>query len=110
MQNTVDGFSAAATASDTAFGRAINLATGREISIGDLASLIQSMTGVSLDIRVEDERLRPGASEVERLLGDGTLAGELLGWSPRVDLEDGLRQTIEWIRGRTDYSGATYVT
>jgi nucleoside-diphosphate-sugar epimerase len=41
--------------------------------------------------------VRPPNSEVQRLLASPALAGELLGWEPRVDLRDGLARTIEWI-------------
>jgi len=49
-------------------------------------------------IEGEDVHVRPDGSEVERLLADNRLARELLGWELRVNLEDGLRRTIEWIQ------------
>jgi NAD dependent epimerase/dehydratase len=96
VDNTVDGFVAAATA-DAAIGRTINLGTGTEISIGDLAQKIGGMLGVTPEIETESERLRPEASEVERLVADASLARELLNWEPRVDLDTGLRRTIAWM-------------
>ena len=96
VSNTVDGFLAAAVA-EQAIGETINLASGREISIGDLAGLIARLAGVQVTIASEAERLRPEKSEVHRLLGDAALARRLLGWEPAVSLEDGLRRTIDWI-------------
>jgi dTDP-glucose 4,6-dehydratase len=83
-------------------GEVINLGSGKEISIGDLAELIASLSGQEVEFAQDDERLRPPASEVERLLADRTKATELLGWEPRVDLEEGLRTTIGWFREALD--------
>ena len=49
-------------------------------------------------IEVENQRLRPGNSEVQRLLADSSLAHQFLDWSPSTSLEDGLNATIAWIR------------
>ena len=50
----------------------------------------------------EAERLRPGKSEVERLLGDASKLRALPGWQPAYTFEQGLAQTIEWLRGNMD--------
>ena len=94
--NTVEGFLAAAS-EPAAIGRTINLGSNREISIGDLAQLIISLTGSKATIESDAARLRPEKSEVERLLADNKLAKEILGWGPAVSLEDGLKKTIEWV-------------
>jgi dTDP-glucose 4,6-dehydratase len=99
--NTVDGFIAAAS-SEKAVGRTINLGSGREISIGDLARLICAMLGRPEAVERDQARYRPADSEVERLLADAGLAKELLGWSPRVSLEQGLEATIAWLRDNLD--------
>jgi dTDP-glucose 4,6-dehydratase len=101
VTNTVDGFVLAAQA-PAAIGQVINLGSGREISIGDLAALIARLTGIAFDVESETARLRPEKSEVNRLLADHTRATELLGWTPRVTLEEGLVQTIDWIRENLD--------
>ncbi len=95
--NTVDGFLRAALAPDVC-GKVINVGSGREISIGDLAALIASLVGVDVKIEQEDQRVRPSKSEVTRLLADNQLAQELLQWEPAVSLEEGLQLTIEWIK------------
>lgn len=97
VANTVDGFLAAAAA-PAALGQTINLGSGREISIGDLARLICRLTGRPQEIQTEEQRLRPAGSEVERLLADNGLAQRLLDWRPAVDLEQGLELTIAWLR------------
>ncbi|MCD4671626.1 MAG: SDR family NAD(P)-dependent oxidoreductase [Anaerolineaceae bacterium] len=90
VSNTVDGFVLAGQ-SPAAVGQVVNLGSGREISIGDLAALIARLTGIYFDVESETARLRPEKSEVNRLLADHTLATELLGWRPRVTLEEGLQ-------------------
>lgn len=95
--NTVDGFLKAAV-EPKAIGRTINLGSGREISVGDLARLIAEIMGQPITVECDENRLRPNNSEVERLLADNTLARELLGWRPEVDLETGLATTINWMR------------
>ncbi len=95
--NTVDGFLRAAVAPD-AVGRTVNLGSGLEISIGDLAERIVQLVGRPVTVQSEQQRIRPDKSEVDRLLADNRLALELLGWEPLVDFDDGLRQTIDWMR------------
>ena len=81
-----------------AIGQTINLGSNREITIGDLAQLIIRTVGVPAEIESDAARIRPANSEVERLLADNTRAKKLLGWEPRISLEEGLQQTIEWLR------------
>lgn len=97
VTNTVDGFLRAAEV-DEVVGRTVNLGSGREISIGDLAEMIAGRTGREVKVEQQGERLRPEKSEVNRLLADHSLATELLGWRPKVSLEAGLDTTIEWMR------------
>ncbi len=97
VTNTVDGYIYAASV-DAALGQAINLGSGREISIGDLAQMIIRLVGRDITIETEQQRIRPDQSEVSRLLADNTLARELLGWEPVVTLEAGLQRTIDWLR------------
>lgn len=87
-----------AVSTSAAIGQTINLGTGSEISIGDLARLIARLMDKPIDIESDDLRMRPEGSEVERLLADNRLAREVLGWEPRVSLADGLLRTIEWIQ------------
>ena len=97
VANTVDGFLRAASQAD-AVGQTINLGSGREISIGDLAQLIGRLLHKPVQVETEDRRLRPHHSEVERLLADNSRARSLLGWEPKVGLEEGLQRTIDWLK------------
>jgi len=97
VANTVEGFVLAACA-PKAVGKTINIGSGREISILALAQMIAKLMQKLLKIETENQRVRPNGSEVERLLADNRLAHEILGWEPRMGLEDGLKRTIEWVK------------
>ncbi len=97
VTDTAAGFVAAAMA-EGAIGKTINLGSGREISIGELARLIGKLTGRELELNLDDQRLRPEGSEVERLLADNSLAREILDWRPSVGLREGLQRTIDWLK------------
>jgi dTDP-glucose 4,6-dehydratase len=97
VSDTVSGFLAAATAPG-AVGRTINIGSGREIAIGDLVHLIGGLLGSPVRVVLDETRVRPVASEVDRLMADNTLARTLLGWSPAVTVEAGLERTIDWLR------------
>ncbi|MEX0767481.1 MAG: SDR family NAD(P)-dependent oxidoreductase [Microthrixaceae bacterium] len=94
--DTASGFLALAEC-DEALGRATNIGSGREISIGDLVQLLCRITGRSVEVTTDEDRLRPAGSEVERLLCDHSLATRMSGWTPEVSLEDGLSRTAEWV-------------
>ena len=101
VDNTVDGFLAVAT-HPAAVGETINFGSGREISVGDLARLIVDMIGSKSEVVEDAQRLRPANSEVERLLCGNAKARRLLSWTPKVDLEEGLRSTITWFEKHQD--------
>ena len=105
VTDTATGFIALAE-SDEAVGRDVNLGVGAEISVGDLARMIMEVVGREVPVRSEDERVRPAASEVERLLSDNGLARSLCGWEPIVGLREGIERTVEWFsdeRNRVGY-------
>lgn len=96
VEDTVDGFLKVAQC-DRALGNVINLGSGREISIEDLVLSIMEVTGNIIPIEQVGDRIRPEASEVDRLLCDSTRAKDWAGWEPRHTLEQGLEKTMEWI-------------
>jgi NAD dependent epimerase/dehydratase len=96
VEDTASGFLAVG-ASDKALGQVVNIGSGREISIGDLVKLLISIVGRDVEIVTDTERIRPGGSEVERLLCDNTRARDWAAWKPEYSLEDGLRRTAEWV-------------
>ena len=102
VANTVEGYLFAAE-NPAAIGQTINLGSGREISIGDLAQLISTIVGKPVRIETDSQRVRPANSEVERLLASNARAEKLLGWKPRVSLDDGLKLTVDWIRENIEH-------
>jgi NAD dependent epimerase/dehydratase len=96
VSDTVAGFIAAADAGDETIGLEINLGTGQDVSIGEIAIMIRDLIDPEISIESDPARLRPEASEVMRLMSDNSLARRLLGWSPRVSLEEGIARTVAW--------------
>ncbi|MBI4320858.1 MAG: GDP-mannose 4,6-dehydratase [Chloroflexi bacterium] len=110
VTDTVEGFLKAATSDQAVNGHVINIGSNLEVSIGDLVQKVSSLLGHELAVSHEPERVRPPMSEVERLLADNSLARTLLGWEPKVPLDDGLQMTIEWISRHLDrYEPHKYV-
>jgi len=101
VSDTVEGFIKIATSS-ASVGEVINIGSGYEISIGDLVNKIVGLIGGDIQVVVDQTRVRPKKSEVDRLWVDNHKARELIGWEPKVSLEEGLKMTIEWIRDSLD--------
>jgi UDP-glucose 4-epimerase len=72
----------------------VNLGTGREVRIVDLANMIIELAGQRGRVKPVFVEPRPG--EVNRLLADNSKAKEILGWTPKYTLEDGLTRLIDW--------------
>ena len=97
VKDTAHGFMAIADC-PAAIGQELNIATGEEHSIGDLANELIAQINPNAKIVCEEERLRPEKSEVNRLLGDSTKMRALTGWKPEYTFEQGLAETVAWIR------------
>jgi NAD dependent epimerase/dehydratase len=101
VKDTAAGFVAIAGC-DKAVGRAVNIGRGEDISIGELVATIAGRLGRQITVETDQDRFRPAASEVERLLAGTALAQCLWGWKPRYSLEEGLDETIAWVRDHLD--------
>ena len=97
VKDTVEGFVAIASC-DQALGRAVNIGRGDDISIGELVERIGKLMGRPIEVKTDSDRVRPTSSEVERLLAGTKLARSLWNWQPRYSLDQGLEETISWIR------------
>lgn len=104
--DTAEGFLRAAV-TDLAPGETVQLGTGRTVSVGEVVEICKTVTGNDAEVLTDEERLRPDGSEVEILLSDPSRARDLLGWQPSVSLEEGLRQTADWLRDRVDEEAAS---
>lgn len=110
VADTVSGFLHAGACAE-AVGKTINIGSGKEISVGNLAELIARLVGRPVTVSTDPQRVRPEGSEVERLLADNAMARTVLGWSPFVSLEEGLQRTIEWMKLHLDrYRPGVYAT
>jgi nucleoside-diphosphate-sugar epimerase len=97
VKDTVAGL-LALTACDAAVGQEVNIATGQEISIRDLAGQLIQQINPQAQLIEDQERIRPKDSEVERLVGCTKKLQSLTGWRPRYSLAEGLAETIAWLR------------
>ena len=96
VKDTVNGFISTAE-SKSSIGEVINIGSNFEISMGDLAQRISSLLNKDIMIMQDSSRVRPLKSEVKRLWCDNAKAKRLLGWEPQVSLDEGLKETIEWV-------------
>lgn len=102
VKDTTAGFIAIAE-SDQTIGEEINIATQKEISIGELAGEIINQINPKARIICDEERLRPEKSEVNRLLGSNEKIKKLTDWKPQYTFEQGIAETIEWIGNHLNF-------
>ncbi|HNT53764.1 MAG TPA: GDP-mannose 4,6-dehydratase [Anaerolineaceae bacterium] len=98
VKDTVNAFIRAAEAPEQALGQVINAGSGRGVTIGELVDIIQRLLGTQKAVVQEDQRLRPAKSEVFRLICDNRKAAAVMDWTPQYTLEDGLAETIAYLR------------
>lgn len=97
VKDTVNGF-IEIEASEHTIGEEINIASGTEISIGDLALELIRQINPKAEILCESQRLRPDKSEVTRLLGSNEKLKALTSWKQQYTLSQGLEETIRWMK------------
>jgi len=101
VKDTVDGFIEISKIQKT-IGEEINIATQQEISIGQLAQELIRQINPEARIICDEQRLRPEKSEVERLLGSNEKIKRLTNWNPQYTFEQGLSETIEFLKQNLD--------
>jgi dTDP-glucose 4,6-dehydratase len=102
VTDTARGFVAAAVAPD-AVGQVVQLGSQRETAVAEIVELVGRILKKRLRVHQERQRIRPAASEVERLFASNRKAAELLGWRPEVSLMQGLEKTIRWFENRSAF-------
>lgn len=95
VEDTCRGFLALAQ-SNKAIGETVNIASNYEISVGDTLNLIKEIMQSDVEFVTDDQRMRPGKSEVFRLWGDNSKIKRLTSFSPQYSIRDGLQRTIDW--------------
>lgn len=88
--------------SDKTIGEEINIATQKEISIGELANKLIARINPNAKILCDEQRLRPEKSEVNRLLGSNEKIKKLTNWEQKFSIDQGVSETIEFIKNNLD--------
>lgn len=101
VKDTANGF-ISIYESDKTIGEEINIATQREISIGELAQELIKQINPTARIICDEQRLRPEKSEVNRLLGSNEKILSLTDWKIQYSFEKGLAETIDFLRENLD--------
>lgn len=99
VKDTAKGFVKAAECKSLT-GEEVNISTGVEISIEDLAEKIAGLMDAKMKIVKDKKRVRPAGSEVDRLLGSSAKLKKHTKWVPETDLDTGLKKTIEWFKSK----------
>ncbi len=81
---------------EKAIGEIVNIGSGFEMAVGDMLNLIRELMNSDVEYIADEQRIRPGKSEVFRLWCDNTKIRELTGFGPRYSIRDGLETTVEW--------------
>jgi NAD dependent epimerase/dehydratase len=101
VDDTVEGFLCAARA-PRAIGQVTNIGSGVGVSIAELVKRAARVCGARFELTTDRRRVRPGASEVMRLVCDNRKARRVLGWKPRVTLDQGLEQVKCYLETHLD--------
>jgi len=83
-------------------GKVVNIGSGEEWSIQQTVEMLMAITGKKVPIVNDKSRIRPGKSEVNRLLADNKLIHKLTGWQSQVSFKSGLENTVSWIEKNID--------
>ena len=97
VEDTCRGFLALANC-EAAIGKTVNIGSNYEISIGETLNIIKKIMNSNVLFIIDEQRVRPEKSEVNRLWCDNTLINTLTGFKPTYSLEDGLKLTVEWFK------------
>ena len=100
VTNTVDAFMAMGEAAGVTPGRPYNAGTGVEVSVGNMVERVLAVTGANKPVVEDAARFRPEASEVKALVADSRLLRDASGWTPAIDLDNGVARTVDWWRAR----------
>jgi len=106
VTDTVRGFLVLAERPE-AIGRAVNLGTGTSHSVRELAEVVGRVLGRELRVIQDTVRVRPERSEVKELCADAGVARSF-GWMPKVTLESGVREVVDFMRRMPPGPGTTF--
>ncbi len=98
VKDTINGFVKAAEHSKKLIGETVNIGTGKEISMKNLAETISQIMNIQPTFQTDDLKIRPSRSEVRRLCCDASRFMSITDWKPKYTLEEGLKETITFYR------------
>lgn len=96
VKDTVEGF-VEISKNEIFNGDCVNIGMNEEISIGDLVNKISKILNQKIEILNDETRLRPGKSEVDRLMCDNSKLTKNTNWKPKYNLDKGLKETLKWL-------------
>lgn len=83
---------------ENTIGEVINVGVGKGYSIKEIYAMVCRLTGIKKEVITDGNRIRPGKSEVWKLICSNKKMVDLIKWKPETSFEDGLKQTIDWIK------------
>ena len=101
VADTVSGF-LHTFKSNKLFGEITNIGMNEEISIRNLIELISDIMKTDVKIEINSERIRPGNSEVERLVCNNSKIRKFTDWKPEFNLKKGLNETVRWLADKKE--------
>jgi len=102
IKDTVNGFVKIAQ-SNKSVGEVINIGSGRGLTIKEVVEIVAKLLNKNMKIKIDKGRIRPKKSEVEVLICDYRKAKKIINWTPKFNFEEGLAETIEWIKENLKY-------
>jgi NAD dependent epimerase/dehydratase len=102
VKDVANAFLAISESNDT-IGKEINVSSNFEIRISDTLKLIKDIMQSEVTFITEEQRIRPGKSEVFRLWGDNSLITSLTNWKPEYSLEQGIYETCYWFQNPENF-------
>lgn len=84
-------------------GKEVNIGSGTEWSIKQTVEMLCDIVGRRVPVETDAGRVRPGPSEVQRLVADNRRITELTGWRSEVPFRTGLERTVHWIERNLQY-------
>jgi len=102
VKDTVNGFIALAESEKT-IGEITNICSNTEISMQETVDTIVRLIGKEVKIVIDNERVRPDKSEVDRLYGDNSKLKRITNWDSQYNLEAGLKETISWFKDNLEF-------
>lgn len=109
VSDTVAGFISLAE-SENVNGKVYNIGSGCEVSINSVIEKLFDISNKTLKLKVDNKRVRPSKSEVNRLCCDSKLIKSTTGWHSKINIDDGLKLTYDWFReNKNQYNNNTFL-